>query len=63
MPPTCRARVVSFDGGGCHGIVSLTFFDEMQDAFGLDYPIQDHFDFSIGTSLGAVGLAALFLMR
>lgn len=52
MPPTCRARVVSFDGGGCRGIVSLTFFDEMQDAFGLDYPIQDHFDLGIGTSSG-----------
>ncbi|OBT64129.1 hypothetical protein VE03_06283 [Pseudogymnoascus sp. 23342-1-I1] len=34
----------------------------MQDAFGLDYPIQDHFDLGIGTSSGAVGLAALFIM-
>ncbi|KFY32250.1 hypothetical protein V493_00383 [Pseudogymnoascus sp. VKM F-4281 (FW-2241)] len=63
MPPTCRARVVSFDGGGCRGIVSLTFFDEMQGAFELDYPIQEHFDFGIGTSSGAVGLAALFIMH
>lgn len=52
MPPTCRARVVSFDGGGCRGIVSLTYFDALQDAVGVDYPIQEHFDFGIGTSSG-----------
>ncbi|KFY69541.1 hypothetical protein V496_00161 [Pseudogymnoascus sp. VKM F-4515 (FW-2607)] len=62
MPPTCRARVVSFDGGGCRGIVSLAYFDALQDAVGVDYPLQEHFDFGIGTSSGAIGLAALFVV-
>lgn len=52
MPPTCRARVVSFDGGGCRGIVSLTYFDALEDVVDVNYPIQDHFDFGIGTSSG-----------
>jgi hypothetical protein len=52
LPPTCRMRVVSIDGGGTRGIVPLEYLDALQDTLGLPYPIQEHFDYSIGTSTG-----------
>jgi patatin-like phospholipase/acyl hydrolase len=52
MPPTCRVRLISFDGGGSRCIAQLEFVDALQNAIGLDYPIQEHFDFGIGTSAG-----------
>ena len=52
MPPTCRVRFISIDGGGSRCIVSLEFVHALQNAIGLDYPVQEHFDFGIGTSAG-----------
>lgn len=52
LPPTCGVRFISIAGGGARGIVPLTYLDALQDTLGLSYPIQEHFDFSIGTSSG-----------
>jgi hypothetical protein len=52
LPPTCGIRFISIDGGGSRGIVSIEYLDALQDTLGLNYPIQEHFDFSIGTSSG-----------
>jgi hypothetical protein len=52
LPPTCRVRFLSFDGGGSRGIVSLAFMEELEQALDLPYPIQENFDFSVGTSSG-----------
>jgi len=54
LPPTCRVRLVAFDGGGSRGIVSLGFMEELRQALGLSYPVQENFDYSIGTSSGKI---------
>jgi patatin-like phospholipase/acyl hydrolase len=45
-------RFLSIDGGGSRGIVSIAFMEKLQQALDLSYPIQENFDFSIGTSSG-----------
>lgn len=52
LPPTCRVRALSIDGGGSRGVVSLAFMEKLQQALDLSYPVQEHFDFCIGTSSG-----------
>jgi hypothetical protein len=52
LPPTCRVRFLGIDGGGSRGIVSLAFVEELERALDDPYPIQENFDFSIGTSSG-----------
>lgn len=52
LPPTCRVRFLAIDGGGSRGIVSLGFMEELRQALGLHYPVQENFDYSIGTSSG-----------
>lgn len=52
LPPTCRVRFLGIDGGGSRGIVSLAFMQELQQTLDLPYPVQEHFDYSIGTSSG-----------
>ncbi|KAH8799403.1 hypothetical protein F5884DRAFT_869331 [Xylogone sp. PMI_703] len=60
LPPTCRVRFVAFDGGGSRGVVSLGFMEELRQALGLHYPVQDNFDYSIGTSSGGIATIGLF---
>ena len=52
LPKTCRVRFLAFDGGGSRGIVSLAFMDHLRMALGLRYPVQENFDYAIGTSSG-----------
>lgn len=52
LPPTCRVRFLSIDGGGSRGIVSLAFMEALEQALDQPYPVQENFDFSIGTSSG-----------
>jgi hypothetical protein len=52
LPPTCRARLLAIDGGGSRGIVSLGFIEKLRQALGLHYPVQENFDYCIGTSSG-----------
>ncbi len=59
LPPTCRVRFVAFDGGGSRGIISLAFMEELRKALGLHYPVQDNFDYAIGTSSGRLRLYGL----
>lgn len=54
VPPTCRVRFLSMDGGGSRGGLSLGFLEAFQQAMSLPYPIQENFDYSIGTSSGKV---------
>jgi hypothetical protein len=54
LPPTCRVRFVGFDRGGSRGIVSLVFMEELSQTLDLPYPVQEHFDYSIRTSSGAI---------
>ncbi|KAM3064705.1 hypothetical protein ACMFMF_011797 [Clarireedia jacksonii] len=60
LPPTCRARLMSVDGGGARGIVPLEYLYALQNTIGLNYPLQDHFDFGIGTSSGGLIILAMF---
>jgi hypothetical protein len=61
LPPTCRPRLVGFDGGGSRGIVSLEFIEKLRQALDLSYPVQEHFDYAIGTSSGERPLQTLAL--
>lgn len=57
-------RILSLDGGGTRGIVSLGFLAEIERALCGDDPagrLADHFDLIGGTSTGAVIAAALAL--
>jgi hypothetical protein len=52
LPPTCRIRFLAIDGGGSRGIVPLGFIEEFRQALGLQYPVQENIDYSVGTSSG-----------
>lgn len=54
LPPTAGVRVLTFDGGGVRGLVTLIYLQLLQDQIGLDYPVQEHFDVVVGTSSGKV---------
>jgi len=56
LPPTCRVRFLGIDGGGSRGIVSLKYMAELQQMLGLPYPLQEQFDYNIGTSSGNANL-------
>lgn len=56
LPPTCRVRFLGIDGGGSRGIVSLKYMAELHRILGLSYPLQEHFDYNIGTSSGKASL-------
>lgn len=53
LPPTAGLRVLSMDGGGVRGIISLTILRQLEaDLSYLGCPLRDHFDFVAGTSSG-----------
>jgi len=53
MPPTAGSRILTLDGGGVRGIVSLTTLCRMnQELAFLGCPLQNHFDYVAGTSSG-----------
>ncbi|KXJ84844.1 acyl transferase/acyl hydrolase/lysophospholipase [Microdochium bolleyi] len=58
-PKTAGVRVLSIDGGGICGRISLEFLRGLQDSIGLPIPVQSHFDLVFGTSAGAVIACAL----
>ncbi|CZT53522.1 uncharacterized protein RSE6_15143 [Rhynchosporium secalis] len=60
LPPTCRVRFLGIDGGGSRGIVSLKFMEELEKTLDLPYPLQEHFDYGIGTSSGGVAIIGFF---
>jgi hypothetical protein len=51
-PPTAGTRLLTVDGGGIRGAVSLEFLDALERTLSLPYPLQDEFDFALGTSSG-----------
>lgn len=52
-PDTCRARVLSIDGGGIRGAAPIGFLKTIQDAIGIPhYDVQRNFDIMFGTSSG-----------
>lgn len=55
VPKTASYRTATFDGGGARGVVSLELFRALSLARRLPYPIQDDFDFAVGTSSGTAG--------
>ncbi|KAH6662700.1 hypothetical protein B0J14DRAFT_570857 [Halenospora varia] len=63
LPPTCQIRFLGIDRGGSRGVVSLGFLEELRQALGLHYPVQENFDYSIGTSSGGIATIGLFVRR
>ncbi|QSS64910.1 hypothetical protein I7I51_01985 [Histoplasma capsulatum] len=51
-PRTAGARLISIDGGGTCGMIPIQILSSMQMLLGPDLPIEDLFEFNIGTSSG-----------
>jgi len=49
-PPTAGARILSLDGGGTRGAISLEFLYLLQTAISI--PLRELFDLMVGTSSG-----------
>lgn len=62
LPPTCRVRFLGIDGGGSRGVVSLAFMERLERALDLSYPVQEHFDFAVGTSSGELLIGGQYLV-
>jgi len=54
-----KIRILSIDGGGMHGLVSLQILQHLEESSGR--PIAEMFDFVAGTSTGAI-IGALLLV-
>jgi hypothetical protein len=51
-PVTAGFRVLSIDGGGIRAVIPIQFLRALEQAIGLEMPVQEHFDLSFGTSSG-----------
>ena len=51
-PPTATPRLLSIDGGGVRGIITLIVLQALEELVGLPYPVYGNFDFIFGTSAG-----------
>jgi len=49
-PLTYRVRILSINGGGTKGVVSLKFLNLLQKTLGSKCKLQDFFNLTIGTS-------------
>ncbi|KAL1792986.1 hypothetical protein ACET3X_009493 [Alternaria dauci] len=59
-PATAGLRVLSIDGGGIRAAIPIQFLCALENAVGLDMPIQEFFDLAYGTSSGAMVVLALY---
>ncbi|KAL5410094.1 hypothetical protein PMIN04_010753 [Paraphaeosphaeria minitans] len=59
-PVTAGFRVLSIDGGGIRAVIPIQFLRALEQAIGLDMPVQEHFDLSYGTSSGTYPVPASF---
>ncbi|KAF9728524.1 hypothetical protein PMIN01_13352 [Paraphaeosphaeria minitans] len=59
-PVTAGFRVLSIDGGGIRAVIPIQFLRALEQAIGLDMPVQEHFDLSYGTSSGSMVNLALY---
>jgi hypothetical protein len=62
-PATAGLRVLSIDGGGIRAVVPIQFLRALEQAIGLDMPVQEHFDLSFGTSSGTVATLNVLLSK
>jgi hypothetical protein len=51
-PDAAGVRILSLDGGGVRGIISVTILQLLEEEIGLDIPIHQFFDLIVGTSTG-----------
>lgn len=57
-PPTSGVRVITFDGGGIRGVMSLEVAILLQGILGPALAIHDFFDYAAGTSSGKASLVS-----
>ncbi|KFY85571.1 hypothetical protein V498_07704, partial [Pseudogymnoascus sp. VKM F-4517 (FW-2822)] len=53
-PDLAGVRVLSLDGGGVRGIVELIVLQKLEKLIGLGLPLDQLFDFMVGTSAGGI---------
>lgn len=51
-PPDAGLRILSLDGGGIRGVISVRILELLEAEIGLGIPIHQFFDMIIGTSTG-----------
>lgn len=56
-PDTAGIKLLSIDGGGVRGALSLEILRLLEEKVDLPIPIQEHFDFAYGISAGTCGLS------
>lgn len=52
LPENAGVRVLTIDGGGVRGLMTIQYLKALQERIGLPYPIQENFDLVFGTSSG-----------
>lgn len=57
-PDNAGMIVLSIDGDGIRGIMSLQFLQVLEDRIGLPIPVQENFDIAFGTSSGECSRSA-----
>lgn len=50
--PSAGLRILTMDGGGIRGIISVTLLQLLEKQIGLDIPLYEFFDLIVGTSTG-----------
>lgn len=61
LPPNSGFRILSLDGGGMRGIITLTVIKKLEGIIG--QPLVDFFDYVAGTSTGGLIAAALAIQH
>lgn len=64
IPPTAGIRLLSIDGGGIRGVISLIHLSHFENLLSKFHcSVRDTFDLAVGTSAGGLIVLGLFLMR
>ncbi|KAI0525818.1 acyl transferase/acyl hydrolase/lysophospholipase [Xylaria bambusicola] len=59
-PPTAGHAIVCIDGGGVRGVIPATVLELIEDRVGLTIPVQEHFSFAYGVSVGGLVVLGLY---
>ncbi|KAI0810076.1 acyl transferase/acyl hydrolase/lysophospholipase [Xylaria sp. FL0064] len=59
-PPTAGHAIVCIDGGGVRGVIPTTVLERIEDCLDLPIPVQEHFSFAYGVSVGGLVVLGLY---
>ncbi|KAI0977472.1 acyl transferase/acyl hydrolase/lysophospholipase [Xylaria arbuscula] len=59
-PPTAGDAIVCIDGGGVRGVIPALVLKRIEDCLDLPIPVQEHFSFAYGVSVGGLVVLGLY---